>query len=159
MPHDSIPPPPGRKDRAAAKIRNITAAVWAVYLLAAFTLPDRWLYQPSLTFLDTFLWPITRGLGKPAVVAIVAAALAALTLVLQKFITDNRRLLEAKRRAAELNAEAETLPKDSPRRAALVRLASPVQWRTLAAAMAPIGILLGPMVMTFTWFTERVDPA
>jgi pyruvate,water dikinase len=157
--HAMIPPPEGRKDRSAAKIRNITAIIWAVYLAAAFLLPDRWLYQPSLTFLDWFLWPIARGLGRPAVVAIVAAGLAAITLILQKFITDYSRLLEAKRRAAALTEEAQTLPKDSPRRSALLRLAGPVQWRTLAAAMAPIGILLGPMVMTFTWFTERVDPA
>jgi hypothetical protein len=34
-----------------------------------------------------------------------------------------------------------------------------VQWRTLAATMVPIGILLGPMVMTFTWFKDRVDTA
>ena len=82
-----------------------------------------------------------------------------MTLVLQKWMTDNTRLLVAKRRAAALNAEAQLLPKESPRRAAMLRAAAPVQWRTLAAAMAPIGILLGPMVMTFTWFAERVDPA
>jgi pyruvate,water dikinase len=157
IPHALIPPPAGRKDRLAAKIRNITAIIWAVYLAAVFLTPDTWVYQPSLSFLDLFLWPIARHLGKPAVVAIVAAGLAALTLFLQKLITDNPRLLEAKRRAAALNAEAETLPKDSPRRLVMTRLAAPVQWRTLAAAMAPIGILLGPMVMTFTWFTERVE--
>src|SRR6185295_18176665 len=38
------------------------------------------------------------------------------------------------------------------------RLAAPVQWRALMAAMVPVGILLGPMVMPFMWFKERVDP-
>ena len=69
-------------------------------------LPEQWLYQPSLTVLDFFLWPIVRWLGKPAVVAIIAAGIGAvLTLVLQKFITDNARLLAGSRyrRAALLS--------------------------------------------------------
>ena len=109
FPHEMAPPPAGRKDRTAATIRNVCAIGWTVFLLAAFLLPERWLYQPSLRILDLFLWPIARGLGKPAVVAIVSAALAALTLVVQKFVTDNRRLLEAKRRAANLNKQAKLL--------------------------------------------------
>ena len=51
------------------------------------------------------------------------------------------------------------MSKDSPRRSAFARWAAPVQWRTLMAALVPVGILLGPMVMTFVWFKERVDPA
>jgi pyruvate,water dikinase len=55
--------------------------------------------------------------------------------------------------------EAAMLRPDSPRRAALKRLAAPVNVRLLAAAMLPIGLLLGPMIMTFLWFPVRVDPA
>ncbi len=125
-------PPPGSKDRNSAKIRNIFLAVWLVYLAAAFGLPSRWLYLPSLHFLDRLLWPVARHLGKPAVVTIVATGLAVLTLILQKFLTDNRRLLEAKRRSALLNREADALPKDSRRRAALLNMAAPFNgacWR------------------------------
>ncbi len=95
-----IPPPLGRKDRTAARLRDLLAAAWTAFLLAVFFLPDRWLCQPVLAALDFVLWPIVRGLGKPATVAIVAAGIAALSLVVQRLATDNRRLREAKRRAA-----------------------------------------------------------
>jgi len=85
--------------------------------------------------------------------------MAALTLVVQVLFTDNRRLLEAKRRAAALNKMAAALPPDSPRRTLLRRLAGPVSLRALSAALAPVGILLGPMVMSFVWLKQRVDPA
>src|SRR5206468_7331672 len=63
--HALLPPPPGRKERQSAKLRNIFLLVWGVYLAAAFLLPENLLYQPSLTFLDFFLWPLVRVFGKP----------------------------------------------------------------------------------------------
>ena len=143
----------------AARLRNLLAAVWTAFLLAVFLLPERWAYQPALAALDFVLWPIVRALGKPATVAILAAGMAALSLVVQKLVTDNRRLREAKRRAAALNELADALPEDSPRRGALLGLAAPVQLRGLLAAMVPVGILLGPMVMSFVWLQQRVDPS
>jgi hypothetical protein len=68
-------------------------------------------------------------------------------------------LLEPKRRAATLNALAGALPKDSPRRRVLLALAAAVPLRGLLAAMVPIGVLLGPMVMSFVWLQQRVDPS
>ena len=154
-----VPLPPGRKDRTAAQLRNVLAALWMVFLLAVFLLPERWAYQPTLATLDFFLWPIVRALGKPATVAILAAGVAAISLVVQKLATDNRRLLEAKRRAAALNMLANVLPQDSPRRKVLLGLAAPIQLRGVLAAMVPVGILLGPMVMSFVWLQQRVDPS
>ena len=156
---DLIPPPVGRKDRKAARVSRGLAMVWAIYLIAFFVLPQRYVHQPTLGALDVVLWPVVRSLGKPAVVAVVAVAVAVLTLLVQRFATDNRRLREAKRRAAVLKRQAQSLPKDSPRRATLTRLTAPVQVRTLVAALIPVGILLGPMVLPFVWFRERVDPA
>ena len=83
----------------AARLATGLAIVWAIYLIAFFVLPQQWVHQPTLRALDVVLWPIARTLGKPAVVAIVAVAVAVLTLLIQRFATDNRRLLEAKRRA------------------------------------------------------------
>ena len=154
-----VPPPPGPKDHAAGNVRNVLAAVWTVFLLAFFLLPPAWVFGPTLAFLDALLWPLVRSCGKPATVALVAAAMAATTLLLQRFLTDNARLLEAKRRAALLAKEADTLPADCPRRMALLARAAPVQLRTLLAALVPVGMLLGPMVMPFVWFRDRVDPA
>jgi pyruvate,water dikinase len=153
-----IPPPPGRQDRAAGRLRNVLAAVWAVYLVAFFLLPARWAHRPTMAVLDTLLWPIVSIAGKRAAVAIIAVIVALATLLLQKFATDNRRLLEAKRRAAALRAAADRLPAHSARRAAVMRLVAPVQTRTFMAALVPIGILLGPMVASFVWLKDRMDP-
>ena len=159
LPRELIPPPPGRRERRAGRVRNVALAVWGVYLLLVFLLPETALYRPSIAALDAVLWPLVRAAGKPFTVALVAGALAAATMLVQFFWTDNTRLREAKIRAALLKHEANELPKDSPRRAAMNATAAPVQWRTLAAAMLPIALLLGPMVMTFFWFPARVDPA
>jgi len=158
IPRELIPPPAGHKDRQAARLSHILATAWAIYLLAFFLLPQRYVHQPTLRALDSVLWPIARSLGRPAVVAFVAAGVAVLALLIQKLATDNRRLREAKRRAAALRRQAALVPKNSPRRAVLMRLAAGVQIRTLAAALVPVGLLLGPMVLPFVWFRQRVDP-
>ena len=153
-----IPPPAGAKDRRAAKVRNIAALLWAVFLLAFFLLPAHWAAGPTIAAMDTLLWPLVRAIGRPATVALVAAALALVTLLIQRFGTDNPRLLEAKKRAAALRKQAATLPVACPRQKALERLAAPVQWRTLLAALLPVGLLLGPMCLPFVWFAQRIDP-
>ncbi len=153
------PPPRARIERNAARLRNLFLLGWGLYLLLAFILPDAVLFTPSLSFLDTFLWPLVRVFGKPGAVAIIAAVLAALTMLGQKYLTDNDRLVVAKRRAMLLQKEAAQFPSDSPRARALRALAAPVQTRVVAAAMLPIGLLLGPMVMVFFWLPARVDPA
>jgi hypothetical protein len=92
-------------------------------------------------------------------VAVIAAGLAVLTMIGQRLLTDNRRLLAAKQRANRLRREAASLPAGSPRRIALGRAAGGVQPRLLGAAFVPLAVLLGPMVMSFLWLPERVDPA
>ena len=129
-----------------------------MFILAFFLLPPAWVYGPTLAFLDILLWPLVRSCGKPWTVAIVAAGIATVMLVLQRVMTDNGRLREAKRRAALLTKEAGKLPADCARRKALMALAAPVQVRVLAAALVPAGMLLGPLVLPFVWFGARVDP-
>jgi pyruvate,water dikinase len=158
VPARLMPPPAGRKYRRAAKIRNWCAAAWAVFLIAFFFLPASVVKIPALAVMDAVLWPIVRAWGKPAVVIVIAVLVAAVTLVLQRLMTDNRRLLEAKKRAAALKKEADGLPDGSRRRTALLGLVNAVTLRTLLAAMVPVGILLGPMVMPFVWMQERIDP-
>ncbi len=153
------PPPRSARERFAARLRNISLCVWGVYLLAAFCWPQQWLYQPSIELLDAILWPIVARWGMIAVVVISAAGLAAVTMIIQRLVVDNRQLRQAKLSAAALMKEAARLPDGSPRKAALKRVAAPVNVRLLAAAMLPIGLLLGPMIMMFMWFPIRVDPA
>lgn len=152
-----VPPPPGRKERKSANVRNLFLAIWGVYLAATFLLPEKYLYQPSLSFLDIFLWPLVRAFGKPWAVAIISGALGALTMIGQKFLTDNTRLLVAKRRANALRNEAFKLPKDCPRDKALLALAGPVQMRIFMASLVPMAVMLGPLIMIFFWFPPRVD--
>jgi pyruvate,water dikinase len=152
-----VPPPPGRKERQSAKVRNLFLVIWSVYLAATFLLPEKYLYQPSLSFLDIFLWPIVRAFGKPWAVAIISGALGALTMIGQKYLTDNTRLLVAKRRANALRDEAFKLPKDCPRDKALLALAGPVQMRIFMASLVPMAVMLGPLIMIFFWFPPRVD--
>jgi uncharacterized membrane protein (DUF106 family) len=131
---------------------------WTIFLAAFFLLPEIWVRRPALAWVDFLMWPIVRAWGKPATVIIVAAVMAMLTMAVQQWATDNRRLREVKRRAKGLEARAASLPENSPRRLALRRLAAPVQMRLLAAAMVPIGILLGPMIISIVWLGERMDP-
>ena len=74
VPRELVPPPPGPKDRAAAKVRNALAVVWTAFLLSVFLFPARWVYQPTMAVLDFVLWPLVRTVGKPGTVAAVASA-------------------------------------------------------------------------------------
>ena len=159
IPRDLVPPPAGTKERAAGRLRNIFFLFWAAYLLAALLLPEAWLYRPSMDGLDAALWPLVAWLGRPATVAVIAAALAVLSMGGQRLLTDNRRLRVARDRAARLRREAAALPPGSPRARAMLRLAAPVGTRIMMAAFVPLAVILGPMVMSFIWLPQRVDPA
>ncbi len=159
LPRALIPPPPGRKDRRAATWSNAALAFWTMFLLGFFFLPVSYLQEPSLALMDFFLWPLVNALGKPAVVAILAGSVCALTLIMQKLVTNNRALLEAKRRAAILTRQARTLPANSRRRAAMLAQVAGVNRRLLLAGLVPIALLLGPLMLPFVWFNQRIDPA
>jgi pyruvate,water dikinase len=154
-----VPPPPGRKDRRAARLRNVSLAVWGILLALAFVLPEAVLYRPALRAVDAAVWWMVPLMGKPATVAVVAAGVAILTMLLQRVLVDNARLREARRRAQILSRSAAGLPADSPRARAIARLTTPVQVRVLSAAMTPLAVLLGPMVFTFLWMPARMEPA
>jgi pyruvate,water dikinase len=159
IPRELIPPPAGRKDRLATLVSTWAAAGWLVFLAAMFLLPQAWVHQPALGVMDNVLWPVVKSLGRPAVVVVVAAAVAILTLLVQRLLTDNPRLLEAQARASALRKLAAGLNRTSPRHGALIRQVAAVQARTLTAAMVPVGLLLGALVMPFVWFRQRIDPA
>jgi len=153
------PPPAGPGERACGKWRNRALAVWAVFFGAMFLLPGTWLYDGAMAVLDSLLLPLVGSLGRVGTVAAVAAGLAAFSMIGQRFLTDNRRLAEAKKRAGALRKQASTLTQGSPRRKALEQAAAPVQLRLLDAALFPLLLILGPMVMVFLWFPARIDPA
>lgn len=80
-------------------------------------------------------------------------------MLVQKLATDNRRLREAKRRAAQLMKQSQSLPENSARRRAFTQAAVMVDFRVLMAAMVPVGLLLGLLVALFAWFKDRMDPS
>jgi pyruvate,water dikinase len=159
IPGELAPPPPGCKERKASKLRNAAAVLWTFYLLGFFLLPKSIVYQPSLDLFDALLWPLVRHLGKPAAVGLVAAGLGVIMMLVQKLATDNRRLLEARRRAALLMKQSRSLPENSPRRRAFTQAAAMVDFRVLMAAMVPVGLMLGLLVVSFAWFKDRMDPS
>jgi rifampicin phosphotransferase len=152
------PPPAGDRERLGGKIRTWTLVFWAVYLLGAFCLPGKVIYEPSLRTLDMLLWPLVQTVGKPGAVAVIAALMAAGTMIGQYFLSDTRRLREAKRRANVLAQEAAEL-EPSPRRSMLRMLAAGVQSRVMGATFVPLAVLLGPMIMVFMWLPARIDPS
>jgi pyruvate,water dikinase len=159
IPRRLAPPVPGRREHRGARLRNAMLLGWGVYLAAVFLLPQPWLYDPTMHLLDFVLWPVVRAWGNPAAVGVVAAVMALATMLGQRMLTDNKRLLAARRRAAQLRKLAAKLPPECPRRKAMRRLARPVQTRVMMAAMLPLAVILGPMVMSFLWLPARVDPA
>ncbi len=158
VPHSMVPPPKGPREKLAAEVRNWGLLIWGLYLVIVFFLPGQWLYNVSMEVVDAALWPVVVAWSKEGVVIVLAVALATLTMLGQRFLTDNTRLRVAKKRAAALRKEAAKLPKDSPRRKELQRLAGPVQMRVVAAAFVPLAIILGPMVMSFVWLPGRIGP-
>ena len=159
LPRALTPPPSGAKDLRAASWRNVALGIWTVYLLAFFILPKAYVHQPSLAIMDFFFWPLVLVAGKPGAVAVIAAGVAVVTLLVQKLVTDNRALVEAQRRAAALNQQARSLPENSPRRKAMTELAATVNGRLLMARLVPVCLLLGPLMMPFVWFRDRIDPS
>jgi len=152
------PPIPGQGQRRGAFIRNLFLAIWTVFFLAYY-FSGPLLENASFRILDAMLLPLVASAGKPVTVGLLAAAFAVLTMVGQKLLTDNGRLRQAKKRAAALQKEAKSLPKDSPRFKALTALAGTVQTRVAMAAFVPLAIFLGPMIVSFLWLPQRVDTA
>jgi phosphohistidine swiveling domain-containing protein len=154
---EKLPPIPGKRERRAARARNAGLILWGLFLFAAWCLPEKWLYQPSLHVLDALLWPLVRAVGRPGAVALVGTGLALLTALSQALLADNVRVREASRRARSLTSEAGALPLNSPRRDALMSIAVAVHLRVIGTGLVPVGILLGIFVLSFTWLVGRMD--
>jgi pyruvate,water dikinase len=152
------PPLPGPIERSNTKWRNRMLIVWGLFFAATFLLPAPWVHNRVMQALDALLLPIFAAVGGPVTVTVVAVALALFSMVGQRFLTDNSRLLAAKKRANALRKEGVLLPQDSPRARLIRQLTAPVQLRILSASLFPLILILGPMVMVFLWFPARIDP-
>ena len=154
---EKLPPVPGKRERRGAQIRNAGFIFWGIFLLAAWSLPEKWLYLPSLHILDLLLWPMVTSLGRPASVAIIGAGAACIAALMQALFADNVRVGEARRRARDLGKEAATLPAGSARHEAVTSIARSVHLRITGAGLVPIGMLLGIFILGFAWLVARMD--
>lgn len=153
-----VPPPVSRKEKRVNQLGLIAAVFWALFLGAVYLLPPEVLLNPIMSNIDFSVWPLIRSFGMVGAVAVVAVLFALVPIVMQKYMTDNERLYEGKKRANNLLREAKKLTVDSPRRKHYEELAAPITKRILKASMVPLAFILGPMMMIFMWFPERVDP-
>ncbi len=172
IPVERLPPGPGPWCRRIGFWRNVAAAVWSVWVIALSlvmwgelfgiawqgTWIDTVTRVPTFAVGDALFTGLHATLGGVGLVALVAAVVGAGLLALQALLTDNRRLRVANERANALQAEARSLPADSPRAKALRKACAGVQGRVIGAAMVPLGLFLGPIMIPFLWFAERVDP-
>lgn len=126
-------PGPGARDRRAAAWRNRLTIFWLGVLGAMFLVPS--FNDRVMGFFDLTLWPLVRAVGPVWGTAVIAAGVAAITMILQSLLTDSARLRLAKQRKG-----------------------ADVQRRLIGSAMVPIGVLLGPLIAVFLWLPARVDP-
>ncbi|MEX0652622.1 MAG: PEP/pyruvate-binding domain-containing protein [Phycisphaeraceae bacterium] len=159
LPRAELPPPVSGAERAGARVATVATVAWTLVLVAGWLLPPAWLNRPAMRVLDELLLPAMAALGRPALVVVLAVALGAGLMALQKLVTDNARLVEAKKRAGQLRRAAAQLPAASARRRAMEAAAKPVQGRVLIAAMVPLAVVLGPLILLFTWCGVRVPPS
>ena len=140
-----VVPPVGRRERRAWRTAGIATAEWSVFLLLFFFLPDAALRRPIFVLMDSILWPLVRVAGWPVTVALIAFVTASVLLVLQRFATDNDRLVMAKRRSAAVVKAGGSPPA--------------IGGRMLAASLVPTALLLGPLVVLFVWLGDRATPS
>ncbi|MGJ8639887.1 MAG: PEP/pyruvate-binding domain-containing protein [Opitutaceae bacterium] len=158
IPAIEIPPVRSQKEAQVNRIGLMMALFWGLVLALIFLLPPKILHDPCIQLIDWVIWPLISNFGMIAAVATVAGVFGLLPIVGQRWMTDNRRILEAKRRASALRKSAAKLPAESLRRKRMEQLAAPVTLRILKASMVPLACVLGPMIMIFMWFPMRVDP-
>jgi rifampicin phosphotransferase len=157
LPFSKLPPPATSFERRAARSRNIGFGGWSLILLAAWILPENWIYQPALQILDNLLWPVVRLCGRPWTVGLFAAGLALVTAVVQRLTVNNARMREVARRSRDLLTKAAALPAHSADRSALTIIAGRAHLRVIGAGLVPIGILFGLFVLSFAWLTARMN--
>jgi pyruvate,water dikinase len=153
-----LPPPAGKFERSTNRWRNISLVLWLAFFAFVFGIPSLGLYDISIQAIDKLLWPLTINLGKPILVAIIAAVFALLSIIGQRYLTDNRRLSFAKKCADRIEKKLRNKPVLSDNEKSLLKQSGRVQYRVMGAAFVPLALILGPMVMSFMWLMDRIDP-
>jgi len=154
-----VPPSPNTREKQILRLSLSLGAVWTLFLLAFFLLPRQWVYAPTFTVLDRLFWPLVRSWGRPAPVVMLATLVALISLLVQKFTIDQRRLHLVKQQATRFRKQLASASEEGATRDTATAYIAHVQTYSLLAALIPVGLLLGPMMLPLVWCHARVDPA
>ena len=153
------PPVIGKTEQFTNQLGLAVALFWGLLLGLMYIMPESWLKEPVYSLIDTLIWPFVSAVGMVWTVAITGTFFAIIPLLIQRYFGDNKRLYEAKKRAANLLKLSNKLDQKSSRRKNMLGYARPVTIRTLKASMASLAWILGPMMLIFLWMPLRFDPA
>lgn len=157
IPRNLIPPVAGPVERKAGELRNRFLLIWAVFFALYYGLPETWMKLPVTRLIDILLLPLVARLGAPLMVAATAVFFGVVCMLGQLLMTDTPRLREAMKRVKGLRGYVKPLPEDHPHRKEAAALSAKVTSRNLMASFVPMAVLLGPMLLVFFWFPERVE--
>ncbi|MCC5846897.1 MAG: hypothetical protein JJU29_02300 [Verrucomicrobia bacterium] len=158
IPRALVPPVAGPKEFKAGALRDRFLLIWVFFFAVYYALPETWVQLPVTRIIDHLLLPLVARLGAPLMVAFTAVFFGFLCMAGQRLLTDTPRLREAMKRVKGLRAYVKPLPADHPHRKEAAALSSKVTHRNLMASFVPLAVLLGPMLLVFFWFPERVEP-
>jgi uncharacterized membrane protein (DUF106 family) len=130
--------------------------LWSIILTLIYFAPGAWGWAVSLC--DALLWPLMAACGRWWGVAVLAVLTAVVTLVCQWLCTDVRGLREVRRRLPDHVDALNQSDRDSPEEKAILHTIRVGEWRIGRGAFVPLGLLLGPVILSFLWLPERVDP-
>lgn len=158
IPRTLIPPAAGERERKADALRNKGLLIWALFFAVYYALPAAWVQQPVTRLIDWLLLPLVARAGAPLMVAGTAVFFGFVCMAGQVWLTDTPRLREAMKRVKGLRDYLKPLPADHPHRKQAAAMMAQVNTRNLMASFVPLAVLLGPMLLIFFWFPERVEP-
>jgi uncharacterized membrane protein (DUF106 family) len=149
-------PEVGRLERFAVRASHVGFVIWGLFLLAIYFIPAVW--EPSVAVTDVLLWPVIAAFGAWWGVVLLALVTAFGTMACQWLCTDVVRLREVRRRLFVIADAFQKTVRDSPEEEVLARIIRAGEWRIARAAFVPLGLLFGPVLMSFMWIPQRVDP-
>ena len=130
--------------------------VWGFLLLVVYLVPAAW--EKSLEVMDVALWPAISAVGRWWGVVVLSVGTAVATMACQWLCTDVKLLRGVKKQLVALRVQWSDAPEGSELDKQIGRVMHRGEWRIARAAFVPLGLLLGPVMLSFMWFPERVDP-
>jgi hypothetical protein len=149
-------PAVARAETLGVRAACVGFVVWGLVLLLVYLVPAIW--EATVALADVVLWPLIRSCGRWWGVVVISLLTAFTTIGCQWLCTGVRRLREVKGRLLELADAFKQTARDSPEEEAIAHIIRQGEWRIARAALVPLGLLLGPVLVSFSWLPVRVEP-